>query len=360
MLGLVRFLPALGASLVGGAVADTYDRRRIMLLAQCVPLLCSAALLVTTRSGAVSLPLIYGLVLFIGLAASFENPARQSLLPLLVPRDTFLNAVAVSSTVQQSAFVIGPVLAGIAIDRLGVAGSYGIHLVLLGGSLPLLLLLRPRQQEGERRAMSVSAVKDGVRFVVRRQVLLGAMALDMFAVIFGGATALLPVYAEDILQVGARGFGLLTAAQAIGAFGMSVLLVALPPVRNTGRVLLLAVAAFGVATMIFGLSRSFPLSLLAYGLTGVADQVSVVMRQTTIQMATPDELRGRVSAVSSLFIGASHHLGSVESGFVAALTSPTFAVVSGGAGCIGVVGAVAYWLPELRRYRLDPGRVAGT
>jgi MFS family permease len=170
---------------------------------------------------------------------------------------------------------------------------------------------------------------------------------------------MLPVYAEDILGVGPRGYGLLTAAQAVGAFAMSATLVTLPPVRNTGRTLLLAVAAFGVATIIFGASRSFPLSLLAYGLTGVADEVSVVMRQTTIQLATPDALRGRVSAVSSLFVGASNQLGSVESGFVATLISPTFAVVSGGFGCLGVVLAVAWCLPELRRYRIDHGSATG-
>jgi len=352
LLGLVRFLPALGMSLVGGAVADTYDRRIVLILAQLVPLGCSAALLTATAGGWVTLPLIYGLVLLIALASSFENPARQALLPLVVPRAIFLNAVAVNTTVQQLGFVAGPAVAGVVIARSGIAAGYAVHLGLVSAGILLLFFLRPRAAEGERRRVSLAAIVEGVQFVRRRQVLLGAMALDMFAVIFGGAVAMLPIYAEEILKVGPRGYGLLTSSQAVGAFAMSVVLVALPPVQRTGRALLYAVAAFGVATIVFGLSRSFPLSLLAYGLTGAADQVSVVMRHTTIQLATPDELRGRVTSVSQVFIGASNQLGAVESGFVAALTSATVAVVSGGAGCLAVVGLIAAKMPELSRYTI--------
>lgn len=362
LLGVVRFLPALGMSLIGGAVADTYDRRKVLILAQLAPLACSGVLLAATSGGWAGLPLIYCLVLVLALASVFENPARQALLPLVVPRETFVNAVAVNTTVQQLAFVAGPALGGLLIARVGVGGAYAVHLGLVASAMAMLLFLRPRRAEGERRSVSIAAIMEGVRFVRRRQVLLGAMALDMFAVIFGGAVAMLPIYAEEILKVGPRGYGLLTSSQAIGAFAMSVLLVALPPVRHTGRALLLAVAAFGVATIIFGLSRSFPLSLLAYGLTGAADQVSVVMRHSTIQLATPDELRGRVSSVSMVFIGASNQLGMVESGFVAALTNATFAVVSGGAGCLAVVGLIAAKLPELRRYQIElrPAGALGT
>ena len=355
VLGLVRFLPALGMSLVGGAVADSYDRRTVLLLAQIAPVGCSAALLIATLGDRAGLPLIYALVLVIALASSFENPARQALLPLIVPRETFVNAVAVNSTVQQLGFVTGPVLAGAVIAADGVAGAYALHLGCVLGAIVTLLFLRPRPAEGERRRVSVAAIREGVQFVSRRQVLLGAMALDMFAVIFGGAVAMLPIYAEEILEVGPRGYGLLTSSQGIGAFATSLVLVALPPVRRTGRVLLLAVAAYGLATIVFGLSRSFALSLVAYGLTGAADQVSVVMRQTTIQLATPDALRGRVSSVSQVFIGASNQLGMVESGFVAALTNATVAVVSGGVGCLAVVGVIAAKMPELRRYEISHG-----
>ncbi len=353
LIGLMRFLPALGMSLVAGAVADSYDRRRIVLAAQVAPLAASVILMAATRTGAVNLPLIYALVLVLALAAAFENPARQALLPLIVPRDMLLNAITLGSTIQQLSFVAGPVLGGVVIAGVGVAGAYGLNAALDVGAILTLIGLRPRQEAGERRAVSIAAIREGVRFVWRRQVLLGAMALDMFAVIFGGATALLPIYAEQILKVGAGGYGVLTSSLGIGALVMSVAMVFLPPVKHTGRALLLAVAAYGVATVVFGLSRSFPLSLAAYALVGVADQVSVIMRQTTIQLATPDELRGRVSSVSSLFIGASNQVGMVESGVVASLTTPTFAVVSGGLGCLIVVAAIAALMPELRRYRIS-------
>ena len=354
LIGVARFVPALGFSLLGGAVADSYDRRKVLMLAQLGPLACSVVLFATTAAGTVNLPLIYGLVLALAVAAAFDNPTRSALLPLVVTRETFVNAVAVSSTIQQLAFVAGPTLAGLLIAAFGLEGAYAVNIAITLGAIAPLLPLRPRHESGERRAVTVAAMREGVQFVWRRQVLLGAMVLDMFAVIFAGAVALLPIYAEEILKVGPRGYGLLTSSQGLGALAISVALVVLPPVQRTGRVLLLAVAGYGLATVIFGLSRSFPLSLAAYTLTGVADQISVVMRQTTIQLATPDELRGRVSAVSHVFIGASNQLGMVESGLVAALTNATFAVVSGGLGCLAVAGLIAARMPELRRYRITP------
>lgn len=355
MLGLVRFLPALLAGLLGGAVADSFDRRRVMLLAQFPPLACSLALMATSPHNRGGLALVFTLTFAIALASAFENPARQALLPQLVTRETFANAVAVSTTVQQFAFVLGPAVGGLLIATAGLAGAYGVSAVLYAATALSLLPLRPALIVTPKRAVSLAAVREGVEFVWRRQVLLGAMTLDLFAVIFGGATALLPVYAESVLKVGADGYGLLTAALPVGAVLMAVLLVALPPVQRAGRGLLIAVACFGLLTMLFGASRSFPLSLAAYALVGAADQVSVIMRQTTIQLATPDALRGRVSAVSSVFIGASNQVGAIESGFVAALTSATFSVVSGGAAVLAVVAAVTAGMPELRRYRLGDG-----
>ena len=195
-------------------------------------------------------------------------------------------------------------------------------------------------------------IREGVQFVWQRQVLLGAMTLDMFAVIFGGAKALLPIYAADILHVGPQGFGLLSASMDLGALLMSIALVVMPPIERTGRALLLSVATFGITTIVFGLSRSFPLSLATYMAVGMTDQVSVVMRQTTIQLATPNALRGRVSSVNIVFIGASNQLGGVKSGFVAANTNATFAVVSGGTGCLAVLALIAARMPDLRHYRV--------
>mgnify|MGYP002382433210 CR=1 FL=1 len=363
MLGLVRFLPSLGLSLVAGSIADSYDRRLIAIVSQVAPTACAIILMTTTLAGAVSLPLIYGLVLVIALASAFENPARQALLPSIVTPETFANAITVSSTVQQLGFVSGPAMAGLLIAVSGVAAAYAAYAGLIAASIISLALIRPRARDWPSRKVSVEAIREGISFVWGRQVILGSMTLDMFAVIFGGATALLPIYAKDILGVGAVGYGLLAASLDVGALVMSVALVVLPPVRNTGRTLLVAVAVFALATTLFGISRSFPMSLAAYMLVGMSDQVSVVMRNTTVQLSTPDELRGRVSSVNMLFIGASNQLGAVESGFVAAVTSATFAVVSGGIGCLAVVGVVTARMPELRRYRIarpepDATRVA--
>lgn len=355
IMGLVQFVPAIfGLSLLGGAFADSHDRRIISMLAHIVPLATSVILIVMTASGHISLPVIYVVIFLMAVASAFENPARQALLVSVVTPETFPNAVTVNTTAQQLGFVTGPAIGGLLIGAVSINAAYVAHIILVATSLAALSFLRPRPREGEPRKVSVAAIKEGVQFVFSRQVLLGAMTLDMFAVIFGGATALLPIYATDILHVGGIGYGILYSALDIGALAMSLCLVFLPPIQRTGRALLMAVAGFGLGTIAFGLSRNYAVSLLAYMLVGASDQISVVMRFTTVQLATPDELRGRVSSVNMLFIGASNQLGRVESGFVAAATSATVAVVSGGMGCLAVLGAVAKWMPELRTYRISP------
>lgn len=353
VLGLVRFAPQLAATFVAGAVADTYDRKKIVLLAQTVPTACSLVLAVATQADGASLPLIYALVVAIALANAFENPARQALLPSIVRRETFQNAITVTTTLQSLAFIMGPSIAGVIIATAGVAATYAANIVLLLVSVIVLATLHPRPLEGERRTVSLEAIKEGAVFVWRRQVLLGSMALDMFAVIFGGAQALLPVYATDILHVGGAGYGILASSMNAGALIASVVLVVLRQVQRTGLALLISIVGFAVATIVFGLARSFPLAVVAYMLVGLSDQVSVVMRQTTVQLATPDRLRGRVTAINALFVGSSNQLGAVRAGFVAAATTPTFSVVSGGFACLGVVAIIALLLPELRRYRID-------
>ena len=355
LIGLVQFLPAPVFMLIGGAVADAYDRRRIIIVAQVVPLVCGSVLAAATHHGVVSLPLLYALIVCIAIAAAFDNPARASLLPTLVSRDAFPRAVTYASTVQALAFVTGPAVGGLIIAGAGIAAAYATYSVLIVGSISALALLRARGPDDVRRAISLQAVREGLAFVRRRQVVLGCMTLDMFAVIFGGATALLPIYANQILAVGARGYGVLSASLEAGALLSSLVLMLMPPVRAAGRALLIAVGIYGVATILFGLSRWFPLSIAAYMLVGIADQVSVVMRSTAIQLSTPDELRGRVSSVNFIFIGASNQLGAAESGFLAALTSAPFSVVSGGVGCLIVLVVVGVALPELRRYRTDHG-----
>jgi MFS family permease len=351
VLGLVQFVPAATLTLFGGTVADAYDRRTIMRLAQ-LPQIASVALLAfMTWHHAVSLPLLYGAVFAIAASFSFDSPARQALAPTLVPLAVFPRAVTYASTAQALAFSTGPALGGFLIAWRGVEAAYALYAVLVTLNLIAIGFLRPVREPGARRAPSWSAVREGIAFVRRSPLIWGCMTLDMFAVIFGGATALLPVYAKEILGVGPRGYGLLAASLDVGALASAIVMMIRRPVSRAGPALLGAVGVYGLATIVFGLSRAFPLSVAAYMVAGMADQVSVVMRQTTIQLATPDALRGRVSSVNMIAIAASNQLGAVESGFVAAATSPTFAVVSGGIGCLLVLAIVAWRVPELRRHR---------
>ena len=351
LLGAVQFAPALGLSLVGGAFADAHDRRRITQLTQLVAMAGAALLAAASALGAASAPLLFSVVFVAALAAAFENPARAALLPLVISRGRFVNAVPIHSTAQAFAFMSGPALAGVVIGAAGVGAAYAAVAALLLAGIASLARLRPRPAEGERRQVSLRAIREGVAYVRSQPVLLGCMTLDMFAVIFAGASALLPVYAQEILRVGPRGFGMLSASLEAGALVMSILLMLRRPVRSQGPALLIAVAIYGLATIGFGLSRRFWLSVFVYVLVGMADQVSVVMRSTIVQLTTPDALRGRVSSINMIFIGASNQLGAMESGFVAALTSATFAVVSGGVACLAVAGVVAARVPALRRYR---------
>ena len=351
LIGLVRFVPALGMSLLGGAVADSYNRRNIILISQLVPLTVAVVMFAAIASGRVTLALLYAVVLVTGLASAFEQPARQAILPAIVPPHLFARAIAINSTMQALAFATGPTVAGAAIASMGVAAAYIAYGAFVLLSMTAMAWV-PAARSHSRSGVGWKAIREGLHFVWSRPVLLGAMTLDMFAVIFGGARALLPIYATNILDAGAFGYGLLYAASEVGALLMSILLLMLPSIDRMGRALLLSVAAYGIATMAFGISRSFVLSLIAFTAVGMADQVSVITRTMTIQFLTPDELRGRVSAVNSIFISASNQLGAVESGFVAALTNATFAVVSGGLGCLAVVGIIAARVPALRNYRV--------
>jgi MFS family permease len=352
LVGLVQFIPAFALTLIAGALADSADRRRIMMTAQVVSLGCGLALCVATAQGTVTLGLLYALVMIAATATAFDSPARMAFLPSLVGRAAFPRVATIASTNQALAFATGPALGGLLIADLGIAAAYAAYGVLIVVAFAALAMLPSPPAAPSGRGVGLAAIREGLQFVRSRPVILGCMTLDMFAVIFGGAAALLPIYASEILQVGPRGYGLLSSALELGALLTSVALITLPPIRNAGRALLVAVGVYGLATIVFGLSRSFPLSLAAYMLVGVADQVSVVMRSTAIQLSTPDELRGRVSAVNLLFIGASNQLGAAESGFVAAATSATFAVVSGGIASLLVLAVVAIKLPELRNYRL--------
>ena len=355
LIGLVQFVPALLLSLPAGLVSDRYERRRIVQLAQALTLIATAVLSLRAFVGSADTPrLLFVTISIIASAAAFSNPARAALLPMLVSREDFPRAVTTASTIQALSFALGPALTGIVVASAGIAWAYLGAVIFVGGSIASLMFLTTRLPAARQGAISFSAMLEGLHHVRADPVVLGAMSLDLFAVILGGATALLPVFAHDVLAVGASGFGVLSASLEIGALTTAVIMLFVPPIRRVGRALLLTVACYGAATIAFGASSWFPLSVVAYAAAGMADQVSVVLRQTTIQLQTPDHLRGRVSAVSSIFIGASNQLSAVESGFLAAATSAPFAVVSGGIGVLVVVAVVAYTLPALRRYELGP------
>lgn len=353
LLGLVQFVPALLLALPAGLASDRYERRRVVQAAQATTLIATGLLAVRAFQGVADDPaLLYGVIAVMATAAAFSNPARSALLPLLVPIEAFPRTVTTASTIRALAFALGPALTGMVVAAAGIAWAYLLGSLLVGASILILMFLTARPPAARQGAISFSAMLEGLHYVFANPVVLGAMTLDLFAVILGGASALLPVFAHDVLAVGASGYGVLSAALEVGALTTAVALLFLPPIRRVGFVLLVTVACYGVATIVFGVSTWFPLSLVAYAAAGMADQVSVVLRQTTIQLQTPDHLRGRVSSVGSIFIGASNQLAAVESGFVAAATSAPFAVVSGGVGVLVVVLIVAFAIPTLRKYEL--------
>jgi MFS family permease len=351
LVGLVQIVPVILLSVVGGYVADRYDRRRVTLISQLVLMACSLALAAISITDG-PLWLFYAVLGLIGAARAFNNPAESALTPLTVPPDHYMNAVTWNSTVWQFSSILGPALGGFLIALANDAALVYIVNAASGGVLvAALLMLHVRQvvfsDAGETPIQSISK---GWSFLRRSHVILGSITLDMFAVLFGGATFLLPVFAKDILMVDATGLGILRAAPSVGALLMALTIARRPPFQRAGRTLLLAVAGFGVATIVFGLSTSFWLSLAMLFLLGALDNISVVVRHTLIMIQTPDEMRGRVAAVNSVFIGASNELGGFESGVAAAVLGPVGAVVFGGIGTMVVVAAIAYLVPPLRRY----------
>ncbi len=333
LVGLYQFAPALVLALYAGHVVDRYHRGRI--LAACLAAQCGAALalLVAHRTGQDSRALLLALSLGLGAVRAFQMPAQQALTPQLVPPGLLARAMAFSSAGQQAAIIGGPALGGL----LFVAGTHAVYAacaLLFGAACVLSLLLRYVHVAPPREPVTAATLLAGVRFIWQRKPVLGAVSLDLFAVLLGGAVALLPIFARDILRTGPWGLGLLRSAPAVGALVMSILLTRQPVDRYVGRTLLLAVGVFGACMVVFGLSRSFWLSLVALAISGGADMVNVVIRQTLVQLETPDDKRGRVSAVNSIFIGASNQLGEFESGATAALLGPVGSVVLGGVGTI--------------------------
>lgn len=347
LVGLFQFVPALLLTLPAGHVADRVHRGRIFAL--CMALQAAIALLLL---GAVhyhfdSRELILGISVALGMARAFQMPAQQALTPQLVPLSMLQRALTLTSSAMQVAIICGPALGGLLYaGGPGTVYAASAGLLLFAAALATQVRYQHIVAQG---SASWSSVLAGVAFVWQHKVILGATSLDLFAVLLGGATALLPIYARDLLHSGPMGLGMLRSAPAVGALLTSLVLMRWPMQRGVGRKLLLAVAVFGLATLVFGFSRSFGLSLLALFVTGAADSISVVTRSTLVQLETPNEMRGRVSAVNSIFIGASNQLGEFESGAVAAAWGPVVSVVSGGIGTMVVALVWFKIFPELAR-----------
>lgn len=350
LVGLVQFLPAPFLVLVTGAAADRFNRRRIMAASMIVEALCAFALLALLHSGTVVIWPVFAVLILFGVARAFMGPAVQSLVANLVPAEALPNAIALNSSSFQLAVITGPVAGGL---LYGVSSelAYTASVVMFLAAATMTLLIPKPAQKTVPAPASLETLLAGFRYIWNQPIVLGALSLDLVAVLLGGATALLPVFARDILEVGPWGLGLLRSATGIGALAMSLWLVRNPIRDNAGRAMFAAVAIYGAAIILFGFSEAVWLSCAALAIMGAADMVSVFVRQTLIQLKTPDELRGRVTAVNMTFIGASNELGEFRAGSMAALLGAVPAVVLGGVGALAAAGLWTRLFPELARVR---------
>ena len=358
--GLALFLPGLLFLLPAGHVADRFDRRRVIMACYSLQCICTVALVVLARNNTQNILAIYSVLFVIGTGRAFSGPAGSALIPHLVPETHFVNAVTWGGAIFQLANITGPALGGLLFtfplthfmpaSRLQGAGIvYVFTLGTLGWFLILVSTLHARPGRMEHRDFSLKVLLAGFQYVRRAQMLLGSFSLDLFVVLLGGATALMPIFAHDILHQGPRGLGMLRAAPAAGAVAMSLVMARYPMRRHAGRWLFICVSIFGAATVVFGLSHTLWLSLAALAVAGAADTISVIIRGSLLQLATPPEMRGRVSAVNSLFIGASNELGEFESGLTAQWWGAVRATVIGGVGALAVAGLWATIFPSLRK-----------
>ena len=349
LVGLCQFAPMFLLTLPAGELSDRFDQRRVLAAALVVQGLCSALFLGLSLAGVTNAAAYYAVLVLFGAGRGFSSPSGQSLLAFLVPREKLARAIALNSSIFTIAVIAGPALGGF-IYVFGHAVTYSVCVAGFLLAAGLITTLGGRRNEGPvaNEATRLARVVEGVRFVRNRPVVFGAISLDLFAVLLGGASALLPVFARDILHVGPIGLGLLRSAPAAGAAVVALALAYKPIERGTGIKMFAAVAVFGIATIVFGLSRNFALSLAALFVLGASDMISVFVRSALINYATPDEMRGRVGAVSMLFIGASNELGEFESGITAALFGTIPAVIIGGLGTLGVVALWMKLFPPLR------------
>lgn len=353
LIGLAQFMPSIALVLIVGHVADRYDRRQISRITMTIGILASMALAMASAMGEITQFAIFGAVVVIGAARAFQNPAMQSLLPALIPQRELSRAIAASASATQAAVIGGPALGGM-LFAFGPPTVYAVCAALYAAGVVLMSRMRVDHAPGKRTPATLASLFKGIAYIRGHPVMLGVISLDLFAVFLGGATALLPVYARDILHIGPWGLGILRSATAVGALAMALWLARHPLQGGVGRLMFTAVVVYGAATIAFGVSTVFVLSFAALLVMGAADMVSVVIRSSLVQLGTPDDMRGRVNAVNTMSIGASNQLGEFESGVTATWFGTVPAVVIGGLGTLAVVGLWMRLFPRLARYdRLD-------
>lgn len=363
-VGLARILPVIVFSLIGGAVADVLNRRRILFLTQTGMALVAFALGWLTLSGHIDLWHIYLLTALQAVAQAFDGPARQALVPNLVPVSDLPNAFSLNSIANQTGSIIGPALSGFIIAAGGLPYVYIINAISFMAVILALIMMGPVEQQktstSQNGAISYSAIAEGVRFILKQPLILSTMILDFFATFFASANTLMPIIAVDVLHIGAVAYGWLSAAQAMGAMVAALVISQIHEIRRQGVVLMLAVLVFGLATIAFGATRIFLIAMFALIIVGAADTVSTIIRNTIRQLATPDFIRGRMTSVNQIFFQGGPQLGEVEAGLAAQFLGAPFAVISGGVGCILAVIWIARRWPQIRKYNGDEPVLAGT
>lgn len=353
VVGLVRVVPIVGFSLISGVVADSFDRRKLMLLAQSGMAICATLLGFLAVHGIKTPWPIYLLAALTSAFSAFDLPARQSLVPSLVPKEDLPNAFSLNATTFQAASIAGPAATGFVIAHLGLHWTYWLNAISYLAIIGALFAMKPKPvtNNGAKANVSIAAAIEGLKFVRSAPLIISSMLLDFFATFFSSANALLPIYARDILHIGATGYGWLYAAAAVGALITGVLMSLLPAINHQGRTLIVSVGLYGLATVAFGLSRVFWIAFAALALTGAADTVSMIIRNVIRQLHTPDHLRGRMVSVNMIFFMGGPQLGEMEAGAVAAWLGAPFSVISGGIGCVLSVLWVAWQWPQLWKYK---------
>lgn len=361
-IGMARILPVIVFSLIGGAVADVANRRLVMFVTQSALALVALALALLTFTGHIDLWHIYLLTAIQAVAAAFDLPARQSLVPNLVPARDLPNAFSLTSIAFQTGAIVGPALSGLVIAYYGLSWVYLINAISYLAVILALVLMGPVAQvvqAGRQPEISLAAIRDGVQFILGRPVILSTMIMDFLATFFSSANTLMPIYARDVLHVGVVAYGWLSAAQSIGAVAAAIVFSQLREIRRQGPTFLSAVVVFGIATVAFGLARSLAAAMLALILVGAADSVSTIIRNTIRQLQTPDHMRGRMTSVNQIFFTGGPQLGEVEAGVVAQLFNTPFAIISGGVGCLVAVAWIVRRWPQIWRYNGDEPVLAG-